>query len=126
MPHLAPEIMAFVRVVECGSFAAVASETGYTSSGVSRMITRLEDNLGMKLFFRSTRQLTLTPEGETFLPRARSILETIDLASAELSDFAESPRGPIHLNCGTAYANHKLAPLLSKFTALYPNISLNI
>ncbi len=126
MPHLAPEIAAFVNVVERGSFAAVAHETGYTSSGVSRMITRLEDNIGAKLFFRSTRLLSLTPEGETFLPRARSILESVEAASGELSDVAETPRGHIRLNCGTAFANHKLAPLLAEFTTLYPHITLNI
>lgn len=126
MPHLAPEIAAFVRVAERGSFASVASETGYTSSGVSRMITRLEDNLGNKLFFRSTRQLSLTPEGEAFLPRARSILESIEVACAELSDVAEVPRGHIRLNCGTAFANHRLAPYLAEFTALYPHILLDI
>ena len=126
MPHLTPEIATFVDVVERGSFAAVANETGYTSSGVSRMITRLEDNVGARLFFRSTRQLTLTPEGETFLPWARSILESIEIASGEISDVAETPRGHIRLNCGTAFANHKLAPLLVNFAELYPHITLNI
>lgn len=126
MPQLAPEIATFVHVVDRGSFAAVATETGYTSSGVSRAITRLEESLGSKLFFRSTRQLSLTPEGEAFLPRARSILEAIEVASAELSDVSKAPRGPIRLNCGTAFANHKLAPLLPSFAALYPHISLDI
>ena len=126
MSRLAPEIAAFMRVAERGSFAAVASETGYTSSGVSRMITRLEDAMGAKLFFRSTRLLSLTPEGESFLPRARSILESIEIACGELSDVAEIPRGHIRLNCGTAYANHRLAPHLAKFTALNPHITLSI
>ncbi len=126
MSQLAPEIAAFVRVVELGSFAAVAMETGYTSSGVSRMVSRLEAGLGTKLIFRSTRQLSLTPEGETFLVRARSILEAIETARTELSDAMEAPRGQIRLNCGTAFANHRLAPVLGKFAAFYPDISLNI
>lgn len=126
MSKLAPEITAFLRVVERGSFAAVASEKGYTSSGVSRMISRLEDCLGSKLLFRSTRRLSLTPEGEAFLPRARSILEAIEIASDELASTVQSPRGHIHLNCGTAFANHKLAPVLARFGALYPDISLDI
>lgn len=126
MSQISPEISAFVRVVECGSFAAVASEKGYSSSGVSRMISRLEDALGAKLLFRSTRQLSLTPEGEAFLPRAISILEAIETASAELSEAVGSPRGHIRLNCGTAYANHKLVPVLAEFTDFYPDISLDI
>ncbi|WP_407496457.1 LysR family transcriptional regulator [Pseudooceanicola sp. MF1-13] len=126
MFDLAPEIAAFVRVVERGSFAAVAAETGYTSSGVSRMVSRLETTLGTKLLFRSTRQLSLTSEGEAFLPRAKSILEAIEVAGAELSAVATTPRGHVRLNCGTAFANHKLAPLLAKFTTSYPDISLDI
>lgn len=126
MTHLAPEIEAFVRVVERGSFAAVAYDTGYTSSGVSRMVSRLEERLSAKLFFRSTRHLSLTPEGETFLPRARSILEAIEIASGELSDAAGTPRGQIRVNCGTAFANHKLAPVVAEFQARFPSISLNI
>ena len=126
MSDLAPEIAAFVRVVERGSFAAVAADTGYTSSGVSRMVSRLEATLGTKLLFRSTRQLSLTPEGEAFLPRAKSILEAIEVAGAELSAVATTPRGHVRLNCGTAFANHKLAPLLAKFAKSYPEISLDI
>ena len=126
MSHLAPEIDAFVRVVERGSFVSVASDMGYTSSGISRMITRLEENIGTKLLFRSTRSLSLTPEGEAFLPRARSILETLEIAGAELSDASTAPRGHIRLNCGSAFANHKLAPQLTKFRELYPHISLDI
>lgn len=126
MPHLAPEIAAFVRVIERGSFAAVATERGYTSSGVSRMISRLEDSLGTKLLFRSTRLLSLTPEGERFLPHARRIVEAIEIAGAELSETAGSPIGHIRINCGTAFANHKLAPLLPEFGNLYPDVSLDI
>lgn len=126
MSDLAPEIAAFVRVVERGSFAAVAADTGYTSSGVSRMVSRLETTLGTRLLFRSTRQLSLTPEGEAFLPRAKSILEAIEVAGAELSAVATTPRGHVRLNCGTAFANHKLAPLLAKFARSYPEISLDI
>ncbi len=126
MTQLAPEITTFVRVVDLGSFAAVASETGYTPSGVSRMVSRLEDSLGTKLFFRSTRHLTLTPEGETFLHRARSILEVIEVAADELSDCADTPSGHIRLNCGSAYANHKLGPVLAEFSELYPHISLDV
>ena len=126
MTNLAPEISAFVRVVEHGTFAAVASDTGYTSSGISRMMTRLEENLGAKLLFRSTRRLALTPEGEAFLPRAQAILEAIEVASAEMSEASAAPRGHIRLNCGTAFANYKLAPYVNRFRERYPQISLDI
>lgn len=126
MSGLAPEISTFVRVVERGSFAAVANEKGYTASGVSRMISRLEHSLGTKLLFRSTRQLSLTPEGEAFLPHAQRVLEIIELAGAEISYSTGSPQGKIRINCGTAFANHRLAPMLPEFTKRYPNIFLDI
>lgn len=126
MLDLAPEISTFVRVIERGSFAAVATEKGYTASGVSRMISRLEQSLGTKLLFRSTRQLSLTPEGEAFLPHARRIMETIEQAAAELSKSTGSPKGHIRINCGTAFASYKLAPMLPEFTRCYPDISLDV
>lgn len=123
---LAPEISTFVRVVERGSFAAVATEKGYTASGVSRMISRLEHSLGTKLLFRTTRQLSLTPEGEAFLPHAQRVLDILELAGAELSNSTGCPHGKIRINCGTAFANHRLAPMLPEFAKRYPKIFLDV
>lgn len=123
---IAPDISIFVRVIEQGSFAAVADETGYTSSGVSRMISRLEDSLGVKLLHRSTRRLSLTPEGESFLPYARDILATLETAAVDLSKTSGRPRGHLRVNSGTAFAHHKLAPILPILLARYPELTVEV
>ncbi|MEP0520876.1 MAG: LysR family transcriptional regulator [Hyphomicrobiales bacterium] len=125
-PPLAPEIAVFVRLSELGAFTAVAKETGYTSSGISRMISRLEDNLGAKLLHRSTRRLALTPEGEIYQKHARQILAAVEAAEADVSQVLGRPRGPLVINCGSAFARYKLAPELPGFLAQYPDISAEI
>ena len=116
----------FVRTVDLGSFAAVGAETGLTPSGVSRIITRLESRLGVKLLHRTTRRLSLTPEGETFLAHARGILRAVEAAEAAVASTHGRARGHIRLNSGTAFAKHKLARLLPDFFAQYPDITIDV
>ncbi|TQV79241.1 LysR family transcriptional regulator [Denitrobaculum tricleocarpae] len=123
---LTPEIATFLRVVELGSFAAVAEETGFTASGVSRVVSRLEDRLRVKLLQRSTRSLVLTPEGEAFLGYARDMLALAEAAEAEVSSTLGRPRGELRINSGTAFANHKLSPLLPRLLERYPEIALDV
>lgn len=123
---LAPEIAIFVRTVELGAFAAVAKETGFTSSGLSRMISRLEDRLGAKLLHRSTRRLALTAEGEAFLGHARKILSAVEAAEADVSKVMGRPRGHLRVSCGTAFAHHRLAPLLPLFQQRCPEVAVEL
>ena len=123
---LTPELDIFIRAAELGSFAAVAKETGITSSGVSRAVSRLENNLGASLLHRTTRNLTLTTEGESFLNHARSMVSLMDAARSEVSRVQHRPQGLLRLNCGTAFSNRVLAPLLPKFLNDYPEISVNV
>jgi DNA-binding transcriptional LysR family regulator len=120
------DIECFVRTVDLGSFAAVGIEIGLTPSGVSRIVTRLEDRLGVKLIHRTTRRLALTPEGETFLPHARGILSAVEVAHAAVASTHGRARGHIRLNSGTAFAKHRLARLLPDFVAQYPDITIDL
>jgi len=121
-----PDIECFVRAVDLGSFAAVGIEIGLTPSGVSRIVTRLEDRLGVKLIHRTTRRLALTPEGETFLAHARGILGAVEAAHAAVASTHGRARGHIRLNSGTAFAKHRLARLLPDFIAQYPDITIDL
>ncbi len=127
MKHLLlPDIALFVRVLELGTFASAAEEVGLTSSGVSRVISRLEDRLRVKLLHRSTRKLTLTPEGETFLRYAREMLSVAEAAEADVSQTHGRPSGHLRINSGTAFASHKLSPILPKLLARYPDITVDL
>jgi DNA-binding transcriptional LysR family regulator len=120
------DVRTFVRVVERGGFAAASKDLGVTASAVSKLITRLEDRLGVRLLHRTTRRLALTPEGEIYHLRARDILAAMDDAEAEVSRAGQQPRGRLRVNCVAAFAYHQLTPALPNFLARFPEIELEL
>jgi DNA-binding transcriptional LysR family regulator len=120
------DLRVFVRVIDRGSFSSAAKDLKITPSAVSKLVSRLEDRLGVRLLERSTRRLVLTPEGETFLARARRIVADIDEAEAEVMQARGVPRGKLRINSGTAFGLHQLAPALADFLARYPEIELEL
>jgi DNA-binding transcriptional LysR family regulator len=120
------EMNAFVRVAERGSFAAAASDLGLTPSALSKLVTRIEDRLGVRLLTRTTRKLALTAEGELFVARSRDILASIEAAEAEVTAASEQPRGHLRVSVGTAVAKLILAPALPVFLDRYPDISVEL
>jgi DNA-binding transcriptional LysR family regulator len=120
------DLRVFVRVMGRGSFSSAAKDLGLTPSAVSKLVSRLEDRLGARLLERSTRRLALTAEGEAFLARARRIVADIEEAEAEVMRLRGAPRGRLHINAGTAFGLHQLAPALADFLALYPEIDIEL
>jgi DNA-binding transcriptional LysR family regulator len=120
------DLRVFVRVIERGGFSGAAQGLGITPSGVSKLVTRLEERLGVRLLHRTTRRLSLTPEGETYYLRARDIVAAIDDAEAEVSRSGAQPRGRLRVNCVSAFALHQLMPALPDFLARYPEIELEL
>ena len=112
-------------MVERGGFAAASKDLGITPSAVSKLVTRLEDRLGVRLLHRTTRRIALTSEGETYHLRARDILAAIDDAEAEVSRAGQRPRGRLRVNCVPAFALHQLMPALPDFAAQYPEVQLD-
>jgi len=121
----ANEMGIFERVVERGSFAAAAQDAGLSPSGVSKLITRLELRLGVRLINRTTRHLALTPEGETYLKRSREILSAIDAAESEIASTRVSPRGRLRVHAPPVLAVDYLGPALPVFLARYPKVTLD-
>jgi len=120
------DMMVFVRSLELGGFSAAARELGLTPSAVSKLVTRLEDRLGVRLVNRTTRKLALTPEGEAYLHRARRIVTDIAEAEAEVAQFRTRPRGVLRVNVGTAFGFHALAPALPDFLRRHPEVELDL
>jgi DNA-binding transcriptional LysR family regulator len=120
------EMNAFVRVAERGSFAAAATDLGLTPSALSKLVTRIEDRLGVRLLTRTTRKLALTAEGELFVARSRDILASIEAAEAEVTAASERPRGHLRISVGTAVAKQILGPALPAFFARYPDITAEL
>ena len=120
------DMRAFVRVVERQSFSAAAEDLSLTPSAVSRLVARLEDRLGARLLYRTTRRLSLTSEGELYFARARQIVSDIDEAEAEVARSRAAPRGHLHVNTSNAFATHQLAPVLPAFLVRYPDITVEL
>jgi DNA-binding transcriptional LysR family regulator len=120
------DMAAFVRAVERGGFSPAARELGLTPSAISKLVTRMENRLGVRLLNRTTRRLALTPEGEAFFHRAQRILADIEEAEDEVARFRGRPRGKLRVNVGTAFGGHQLVPALPEFLARYPEIAVEI
>lgn len=118
------DMNAFVRVAARGSFAAAGKDLTLTSSAVSKIVTRMEQRLQVQLLIRSTRRLTLTPEGEVYLLRCKEILLAVEAAESEIVTMGAPEKGCLRINAGTGIGRHQIAPLLPEFLALYPNISI--
>lgn len=112
----------FARSAEAGSFSAAARRLGLTPAAVSKNVARLEANLGVRLFRRSTRKLTLTEAGEGFLREVGGGLETLQAAIANVSMAAGRPTGVLKVSMPSAFAIDYIIPMLQDFIALYPAV----
>lgn len=115
-------IECFVRSAEAGSFAEAARRLGLTAAAVGKNVAKLESNLGVRLFQRSTRSLKLTEAGERFLQEVSGSLATIQNAVANLADAHGQPAGTLKVSMGNAFGREYIVPLLGDFLAQYPAI----
>lgn len=121
----AAEMEVFARVVDLGGFTAAARACGLTPSGVSKLITRLETRLGTRLIHRSTRSLSLTPEGQAFYARAVRILGEMEEAEREASAGA-TPRGHLRVNSNVPFGMRYLIPVVPEFLATHPGVTIDL
>ena len=114
----------FVQVAETRSFVAAGRLLGVSASAVGKSVARLEEKLGVRLFHRSTRSVTLTAEGALFLERSRRILAEIEAAQQELSQASAAPRG--RLRVSLPMVSSLVLPVLGEFMRAYPEIELDL
>jgi DNA-binding transcriptional LysR family regulator len=117
-------ILNFTRAAELGSFAAAARELDISAVAVSQNISRLEKNLGVRLFARSTRALELTPEGEAFLEQCKGPLAQLATACKDISTDVSHAGGKLRATVAGPLASQYLIPLLPQFFERYPDIQL--
>ncbi|WP_395703264.1 LysR substrate-binding domain-containing protein [Aquabacterium sp.] len=120
------EMRAFVAVADAGSFVRAADALGVSKTAVSRLVGELEARLGTRLLQRTTRKLSLTPEGEVFQERCRQLLEGVAEAEAELSLQTGEVSGQLRLNVPVTFGLLHLAPLWPAFMARHPKLVLDI
>ena len=117
------EIEAFVKVAECGGFAAAARALAISPPAVTRAVALLEERLGTRLFVRTTRSVRLTESGERFLRDGRQIL--LDLAEAEETALGShaAPRGELRVTAPVLFGRMYVTPILGEFLGRYPKVS---
>jgi DNA-binding transcriptional LysR family regulator len=123
---MSDDMTAFVRVVEKGGFAAAAQDLSLTPSAVSKIVTRIEQRLGVQLLTRTTRRIALTAEGETYFRRCQDILSAIEAAEAEVASSSAELRGRIRVSASTSIGRYQIAPILPGFLAGHPGIAVEL
>ena len=116
----------FVAVAECGQFTAAAERLGLSSSQISRQVARLEERLQTRLFYRSTRKVSLTEAGQTFLQHCQRLQDGREEALRAIGDLASEPKGLLRMTCAVAYGERFILPLVNDFMALHPQLRLEI
>jgi DNA-binding transcriptional LysR family regulator len=120
-------VVAFVAVVTEGSFARAADRLGIGRSAVSRSVQKLEDQLNVRLFLRTTRCTTLTREGDLFYTNCHTGVDRIVQALEEMRDLREGPpRGHLCISSGVGFGRKVVAPLLGEFRDAYPEVSIDL
>jgi DNA-binding transcriptional LysR family regulator len=119
-------IESFVQSAHSGSFSAAARRMGVTPAAISKNVAALEGRLGVRLFQRSTRRLTLTEPGERFLQQAASGLASLQAAVDDLRNTRREPSGKLRVSVPVAFGRDYVLPMLPAFMAKYPAIEVEM
>lgn len=116
----------FTHVVEAGGFTAASQRLGLSRAAVSKQVAQLEGHLGGQLLQRTTRRVSLTEIGQAFYTRCKAILEDVAEAESLVTGLSAEPRGTLRLNVPMTFGVRQIAPLLGRFTAMYPRLQLEL
>lgn len=116
----------FAAVIQQGGFSHAAKHLGLSNGMISRRIARLEEDLGITLLKRTTRQIHLTPEGEVFWQHAQRIQQEMDAAVCLIQSAVKKPKGTIRVSAPLYFGRHYLTPLLIKFMNSFPDIHISL
>jgi len=120
------EMQTFNAVVETGSFVAAAELLQLSKAAVSRHVVELEKRLGIRLLHRTTRRLSLTPEGQVFYARGKEVLAELDAVETEVTARRESVSGMLRINAPFTFGIAHLAPLWGLFREQHPQVTLDV
>ncbi|MCO7227416.1 LysR family transcriptional regulator [Pleionea sp. CnH1-48] len=119
-------MVTFVSVVRSGSFTKAAQDSGHSTSFISKEINKLEARLGVRLLHRTTRSLSLTPEGELYFRQCEHIVQEAELAEQALGGRQLEPKGTLRLTCPVSFGLSRLRPVLAQFIEQYPQVQLEL
>ncbi len=119
-------ICEFAAVVETGSFTLAGKKLLISTAQVSRQINALESRLSTKLFYRTTRKVSPTEEGQLFYHQCRNILDGLDEAERSMTNLKGQPKGTINLSAPVTYGERHIIPLISDFLLRYPQVEIKV
>lgn len=122
MTNRIEEMETFVLVVDSGGYTAAARLLGKSPSTISKLITRLENRLGVQMFYRNSRHLKLTEDGSLFYELSQAAIEATHFAEAMVSQQASEPVGVIRVRTLLSFAKYQVAPLMGEFVSRYPKL----
>ena len=117
-------IVVFTQLINSGSFTAAAEATGHSTSYISKEINKLEARLGVRLMNRTTRSLSLTPEGKLYYEQCQQLVQDGEQALGMVRQDDLTPRGTLRISCPVALSNNYLQPILSRYMSKYPQVEL--
>lgn len=118
--------VAFAESARHGNFAAAARELGLSASAVAKSVARLEDDLGLRLFHRTTRRVALTSEGQDLYVRCRRIIDEIDAMRGEAENVRGEPSGTLRLDVPLTLGRLLVVPVLAQLTRRHPRLALEV
>jgi Transcriptional regulator len=116
----------FIRVVEANSFTRAADSLNMPNATISKTIQQLESHLGIRLLQRTTRRITVTPEGEAYYEKARQILNALEEVDTSFKASTNTIKGHLRIGIGGSTARDVLIPLLADFMATHPDIRIDL
>ncbi|HWL28120.1 MAG TPA: LysR family transcriptional regulator [Burkholderiaceae bacterium] len=120
------ELAFFSTLAACGGLSAAARTLGVTTPAVSKRLSQMEARLGVPLVIRTTRRMHLTPEGQTYLDRARRILAEIDDMEQQIAGSKAGPKGLLRVNASPGFGRGYIAPLVSRYVQTYPEVEVQL
>lgn len=116
----------FIAVIEAGSFTDAATRLSTSSGQASKLISRLENVLGVRLLNRTTRSVAPTEAGRAYYDRLKPLIDELDTLDLDIRNISQSPRGRLRLTGPLSFGTLQLAPALNEFAAEHPDIELDV
>ena len=122
----APDLAFFVLLAKLGSMSATARELGVTPPAITKRLSLMEQKLGVRLVNRTTRRISLTNEGETYLAQSTQILHQIREMEESISSGRAAPKGLLRVNATPGFGRTRIAPIVSRFAHAYPEVEVEL
>jgi LysR family transcriptional regulator for bpeEF and oprC len=123
--HGLQPLLAFAETAKRGNFAAASREIGCTPSTLAKAVSRLEARLGLRLFHRTTRQVTLTDDGQRLFARCQRVLAELEMLQEEASGARDEPSGTLRIDMPVTFGRLVMLPLLAQLVQRYPRLSID-